>query len=86
MRPLLLSRHHDSRDSKHDSTTPRYHDTMQEAVPKVCEGHLVKRCPRIALLLEEKKALADMVYAYSVAEGFRTSENEIARIAINFAD
>jgi hypothetical protein len=32
---------------------------------------------------EEKKAIVDIIYAYK-SSGVRTSENEIARIAINF--
>jgi hypothetical protein len=32
---------------------------------------------------EEKKAIADIIYAYK-ARDVKTSENEIARIAVNF--
>ena len=33
--------------------------------------------------VEEKKAIADIIYSYR-NQGIRTSENEIARIAVNF--
>ena len=32
---------------------------------------------------EEKKAIADVIYSYK-RRGIKTSENEIARIAVNF--
>ena len=33
--------------------------------------------------LEEKRAIADIVYTYG-RQGYKTSENEIARVAINW--
>lgn len=62
--------------------TPRHHDASIEVVRKA-----VKACGKEAathrFTLAEKRAIAAIVYAYK-GQGIRTSENEIARIAINY--
>ena len=71
-----------SRDSKPDSMTSRYHDTMQEIIRKAVKT-FGKEVSTHRLTPDEKKAMADIVYAYR-GRGIRTSENELSRIAINF--
>jgi hypothetical protein len=65
---------------------PRHHDTM---TPPMVEGvrKAVKRVGKEAATYrftpEEKQHLADIVYTYG-RQGYRTSENEITRIAVNW--
>jgi hypothetical protein len=64
----------------------RHHDTM---TPPMVEGvrKAVKRVGKEAATYrftpEEKQHLADIVYTYG-RQGYRTSENEITRIAVNW--
>ena len=76
---ITPSRH---RGSKHDSMTSRYHDTIYETIRKAVKT-FGKEVSTHRLTPEEKKAMADIVYAYR-GRGIRTSENELSRIAINF--
>lgn len=66
----------------HDTTTPRYHDTMIESIRKSVK-EFGKEAATHRFTKDEKKAIADIIYAFR-HQGVRTSENEIARIAINF--
>lgn len=73
-----------------DTAIPRHHDTMVSAYPDTVIETIrkaVKQQGKEAathrFTLEEKKLLRDAVYTY-VAQGIRTSENEIARIAIHY--
>ena len=74
----------------HDTTTPRndgttvawYHDTMIELVRKAVKD-FGKEAATHRFTVEEKKAIADIVYTYK-NQNLRTSENEITRIAVNF--
>lgn len=66
----------------HDTTLPRYHDTIVEAIRKGVKD-FGKEAATHRFTLDEKKALADIIYTYK-SRGVRTSENEIARIAVNF--
>ena len=66
----------------HDTMTPRYHDTIVELVRKAVK-EIGKEAATHRFTAEEKKAVAGIIYAYR-AQGLRTSENEIARVAINF--
>ena len=75
----VIPRHH---ATMADTTTPRYHDTMVEAVRKAVK-EFGKEAATHRFTTEEKKALADIIYSYK-GQGIKTSENEIARIAINF--
>ena len=75
-----------NRDTKqprnHDTVVSRYHDTNIEMVRKAIK-ELGKEAATHRFTIEEKRAIADLVYAYK-RRGIRTSENEITRIAVNF--
>ena len=62
--------------------TPRYHDTIIELVRRGVKD-FGKEAATHRFTLDEKKAIADIIYTYK-SRGVRTSENEIARIAVNF--
>jgi len=66
----------------HETTVSRYHDTMVELVRKAVK-EFGKEAATHRFTGEEKKAIAALIYAYK-AQGVKTSENEIARIAVNF--
>lgn len=82
----------------HDTTTPcnrdtvvsSNHDTMNvvsssatiECVRKAVK-ELGKEAATHRFTLDEKKAVLDIIYSYK-GSGIRTSENEVARIAINY--
>jgi hypothetical protein len=66
----------------HDTTVSRYHDTIIELVRKAVR-ELGKEAATHRFTMAEKKAIADIIYTYK-NESIRTSENEIARIAVNF--
>jgi len=65
-----------------DTAIPRYHDTIVEVVRKAVK-EFGKEAATHRFTVEEKKAIADIIYSYR-NQGIRTSENEIARIAVNF--
>ena len=66
----------------HAITTSRHHDAIIEFIRKSVK--VVGKEPSTHRLTpEEKKAITDIIYAYK-GNGIKTSENEIARIAINF--
>jgi len=65
-----------------DTVVSRYHDTTIETVRKAVKV-LGKEAATHRFTIEEKHAIADLVYAYK-RRGIRTSENEITRIAVNF--
>ena len=76
--------------SNSDTTTPRYHDTTvsryQETIfPLVRKAvkELGKEAATHRFTLEEKRAIADIIYTYK-NDGIKTSENQIARISVNF--
>ncbi len=75
----VIPRHH---ATNRDTMQPRYHDTIIEVVRKAVK-ELGKEAATHRFTLDEKKAIADILYAYK-RRGVKTSENEIARIAINF--
>ncbi len=80
---LKQPRNHDTMQPRnHDTVVSRYHDTTIERVRKAVEG-LGKEAATHRFTIEEKRAIADLVYAYK-RRGIRTSENEITRIAVNF--
>lgn len=69
--------------SQHDTVIPRHHDTnMIEAVRKALKI-FGKEAATHRFTLEEKQAIAELVFAFR-KKNIRTSENEIARIAINW--
>jgi hypothetical protein len=65
----------------HDTTVSWYHDTMIENVRKAVK-QFGKEAATHRFTVEEKKLIADIIYAYR-GSGIKTSENEIARIAVN---
>ncbi len=70
----------------HDTTVPsmvsRHHDTIIEAI-RVAVKVFGKEAATHRFTLEEKAAIANIVFTYKT-QGVKTSENEVARIAINF--
>lgn len=75
--------------SNHDRTIASYHDSKMESEEEVIEviRKAVKPTGKEAsihrLTADEKEAIADLVYAQR-KKGISTSENEIARIALNY--
>ena len=66
----------------HDTMPPRYRDTVVELI-RLAVKQFGKEAATHRFTLEEKKAIADVVYAYK-RTGVKTSENEISRIGVNF--
>ena len=66
----------------HDTTVSRYHATIIELVRKSVK-EFGKEAATHRFTLEEKRAVADIIYTYK-NNGIKTSENEIARISVNF--
>lgn len=74
----------------HDTMTPRYPDTtvsrhhsnLIEVVRKAVK-EFGKEAATHRFTLQEKKDIADIIHIYR-QQGVRTSENELARIAVNF--
>lgn len=78
----------------HDTVTPHDHEAQPFATPGALSAAAVERIRKAVkqfgkeaathrFTLEEKRLLADIVYHYE-RRGYRTSENEITRIAINW--
>ena len=80
------SNHGTKQPSRHATMTPRYHDTviphMVESVRKQVR-QAGKEAATHRFSVAEKQAIADIVYTYG-RQGHRTTENEIARIAVNW--
>lgn len=68
-------------ERKHDTMTPRYHDSMIAIISKSVR-EVGKEVSTYRLTLQEKNALVEIIY-YFRKNNYRLSENEIARIAIN---
>lgn len=68
--------------SDHDTVIPRHHDTTVESIRKAVK-QFGKEAATHRFTREEKQKIAELIFAYS-SKGIRTSENEIARIAVNF--
>ncbi len=66
----------------HGTTTPRVHGVAIELVRKAVK-EFGKEAATHRFTADEKKEIADLIYTYR-SRGVKTSENEIARIAINF--
>jgi len=60
----------------------RYHDTIIKQVRRAVKP-FGKEAATHRFTLDEKRALAQVIYSYKT-RSIRTSENEIARVAINF--
>ena len=83
LREIKTPSHRDTTTPRnHDTVVSRYHDTVFESVRKAVR-EFGKEAATHRFTLAEKRAIADIVHAYR-QRGIRTSENEIARIAINF--
>lgn len=65
----------------HDTMTPRYHDDLIEDIRKAVKRY-GKEAATYRFTTTEKQALQTLIYDYK-KDGIRTSENEIARIAVN---
>jgi len=81
-RPGKTDRSDTTTPSNHDTTVSRYHDSMIQAV-KSALRQFGKEAATHRFTPEEKRAVADIIYSYS-RQGLKTSENEIARIGVNF--
>jgi hypothetical protein len=68
--------------SHHDTTVSRYHDTIVEMVRKSVK-EFGKEAATHRFTQAEKRAVADIIYTYK-NNGIQTSENQIARISVNF--
>jgi hypothetical protein len=66
----------------HDSLTPRYHDSTIATIAKSVR-EVGKEVCTYRLTQKEKTALIEIIYHFRM-RNCRLSENEIARIAINF--
>lgn len=82
--------HKPEQPSSSDTTTPRYHDTTVSQYQETIFGlvrkavkELGKEAATHRFTLEEKRAISDIIYTYK-NNGIKTSENEIARISVNF--
>ena len=83
MMPTTTQKRDDtSPDNEHDTVTPRYHDTTIETVRQAVKV-IGKEAATHRFTTAEKEAIAAIVYVVK-QRGIRTSENEIARIAVNF--
>jgi len=71
----MVSRHH-------DTTVPDIHGVAIESVRKAVK-EFGKEAATHRFTEAEKKGVADLIYTYK-NQGIKTSENEIARISINF--
>ena len=66
----------------HETMVSRYHETTIETIRKAVK-EIGKEAATHRFTSEEKQAIADLVYTYK-RQGIRTSENELARISVNF--
>ncbi len=82
-RDTVIPRHHDTMTPRdHDTTIPMVHGVAIELVRKAVK-EFGKEAATHRFTPNEKKEIADLIYTYK-SRGVKTSENEIARIAINF--
>lgn len=74
MRDTMIPRYH-------DTVVPRHHDTTVQKIRSAVK-QFGKEAATHRFTPAEKKAVADLIYTYKL-RGIRTSENEVARIAIH---
>lgn len=76
-------RHHDTMTPRnHDTVVSSNHDTIIQTMRKAVK-ELGKEAATHRFTVEEKKRVLDLIYTYK-SVGIKTSENEVARIAINY--
>ena len=78
----MIPNHRDTVVSRHQGTTTESSDDYIEVIRKAVK-QLGKEAATHRFTADEKDAIADIVYALK-KKGITTSENEIARIAINY--
>src|SRR5687768_15630053 len=82
-RDTTTPRYHDTTESGYqDTTTPQIHGVLIEQIRKAVK-EFGKEAATHRFTQAEKKEIADLIYTYK-NRGIKTSENEIARIAVNF--
>jgi|GEM_PF-2771611 len=82
-RDTAIPRHHGIVTPRnHETTASRYHDAVIEVIRKAVK-EFGKEAATHRFTPDEKEAMAGIIYTYKT-RGLKTSENEIARIAINF--
>ena len=79
---LQAHRHAINQSSYPDTMALRYHDTIIETIRKAVR-EFGKEAATHRFTQAEKHMITDMIYSYNNL-GIKTSENEIARIAVNF--
>ena len=83
--PPIVSNQATTPPKDHDTTLPRYRDTITPATLETMRKavkQLGKEAATHRFTEAEKRAIGDIVYTYD-RQGYRTSENEITRIAIH---
>lgn len=79
----VTPRYHDTTVSRYqDTTTPELHSVLIEQIRKAVK-EFGKEAATHRFTVAEKKEIADLIYTYK-NRGIKTSENEIARISVNF--
>lgn len=82
-RDTVIPRHHDTMTPRNrDTTVSSNHGTVVEIVRKAVK-EFGKEAATHRFTAEEKRAVLDIIYSYK-GSGIKTSENEVARIAINY--
>jgi hypothetical protein len=82
-RDTMIPSNHDTMVSRYqDTTTPQVYGVAIELIRKAVK-EFGKEAATHRFTEAEKKEIADLLYTYK-NRGIKTSENEIARIAVNF--
>ena len=82
-RDTMIPSNHDTTVSRYqDTTTPQVYGVAIEIIRKAVK-EFGKEAATHRFTEAEKKEIADLLYTYK-NRGIKTSENEIARIAVNF--
>ena len=82
-RDTTIPSNHDTTVSRYqDTTTPQVYGVAIELIRKAVK-EFGKEAATHRFTEAEKKEIADLLYTYK-NQGIKTSENEIARIAVNF--
>ena len=79
-------RHATTQPPTHETVIPRYYETMTPSATEIVRKavkQIGKEAATHRFRPEEKQAIADIVYTYA-RQGYKTTENEITRIAVNW--